>query len=410
MNIYNKSLALIEEDPSLYITFDISSQEGIQHLHFNEDDSYSEFMIDKNKLQGFMKITKYDSTDTRYEDMPYFNIDLIKKNLHIINASKFIKNISVQYSIGSQFSQELKYTPDRLFLDFIAMLQLDKSLTIYLLKHLPKDFSDILEKLASLCNNIQELNIYTFRADFPKELICFKDIALKKICLGAFQWKKGLPKFLYEFTSSLEELILDYSITKLPKQIEKFQNLVYLRIYDLLEKSFPESFKNMNNLKAIHLEYLDEFPILPANIIPNISYLAIYANKYQNLDEIKKYSNLESLTLGSFCKYIEYNKVSEYRKDIKAVFKKTPKGCFPMEILELKNLKYLSLVQTNITYIPTEIIQLDNLEYLDLRFTKLKSLPENIYELKNLKYINIYGSMIKLDEKINFSNIEIIKK
>lgn len=69
-----------------------------------------------------------------------------------------------------------------------------------------------------------------------------------------------------------------------------------------------------------------------------------------------------------------------------------------MEILELKELKILSLYKNEIIEIPDGIDQLQNLERLDLMKNKISILPKSIANLKKLKRINLaYNGLSEQD-------------
>lgn len=253
ITFYNQVEYLKDYDgqTSLIITFDFLKKKDIGRLNFEVEDNFN-FKVDNN-MQGYVKISKFDWSDSNYNHQ--FNTSVIKHNLNILNSADYIKNICVQYSVGSDYPKQSSFLPDILFLEFVKSVPSAKSLTIYLMKYTHKDILHIMETLASVYVNIQELNMVTFRSDFPKELISFKNLPLKKIYLGMNQWEKKFPKFLYQFTSTLEELFLDYSIKELPKNIDKFECLNCLSIQDCLSETLPlEKFKNMKSLKAVRLE------------------------------------------------------------------------------------------------------------------------------------------------------------
>lgn len=65
---------------------------------------------------------------------------------------------------------------------------------------------------------------------------------------------------------------------------------------------------------------------------------------------------------------------------------------FPEEILQSKNLRYLSLRGTNISKVPPGIEDLAHLETLDLKDTLVHELPNNILKLTKLRHMLVYRS------------------
>ncbi|MBD0310298.1 MAG: GTPase, partial [Microcoleus sp. T1-bin1] len=87
--------------------------------------------------------------------------------------------------------------------------------------------------------------------------------------------------------------------------------------------------------------------------------------------EIGKCTQLETLLLGKFDKEKPEwvgNKLTE----------------FPDAVLQLTNLKILSITNNQITKIPENIRQLSNLTDLDLSWNQITSIPEDIGQLSNL--------------------------
>jgi len=81
---------------------------------------------------------------------------------------------------------------------------------------------------------------------------------------------------------------------------------------------------------------------------------------------------------------------------------------FPKNILQSKNLRYLSLRGTNIRKVPSGIKDLAHLETLDLKNTLVHELPNNILKLTKLRHMLVYrcdkssdaGSNPKLGVKV----------
>lgn len=62
---------------------------------------------------------------------------------------------------------------------------------------------------------------------------------------------------------------------------------------------------------------------------------------------------------------------------------------FPVEILQMKNLKCVRLYSNNLTNIPKEIGTLVNLTWLDLLGNQLQTIPAEIGNLKNLTFLGL---------------------
>jgi len=68
----------------------------------------------------------------------------------------------------------------------------------------------------------------------------------------------------------------------------------------------------------------------------------------------------------------------------------------PDEIVELKNLRSLSLTGSRLTEVPKVILQLQQLEYLDLSNNHLSDLPVELFDLIELQYLDISDNRILL--------------
>ncbi|MEG4083497.1 leucine-rich repeat domain-containing protein [Microcoleus sp. POL10_C6] len=97
--------------------------------------------------------------------------------------------------------------------------------------------------------------------------------------------------------------------------------------------------------------------------------------------EIGKCTQLEMLVLGKFDKEKRRwvgNKLTE----------------FPDAVLQLTNLKTLSLVENQITSIPEAIGQLSNLRDLNLSINQITSIPEDLAQLSNLTKLYLHTNQI----------------
>ncbi|KAL9665544.1 hypothetical protein QQ045_020965 [Rhodiola kirilowii] len=64
---------------------------------------------------------------------------------------------------------------------------------------------------------------------------------------------------------------------------------------------------------------------------------------------------------------------------------------FPATIVDLFNLRYLSLRETKVESVPKSIGTLQNLETLDLKYTKVAELPKGIVKLQRLRNLLLYS-------------------
>lgn len=69
---------------------------------------------------------------------------------------------------------------------------------------------------------------------------------------------------------------------------------------------------------------------------------------------------------------------------------------FPMEILKLKKLQYLTLDSNQITIIPTQMNELQKLEYLSLSNNNIQELPSGMGELRELRFLYIDNNKISV--------------
>ncbi|KAB2632154.1 disease resistance protein RPM1-like [Pyrus ussuriensis x Pyrus communis] len=71
-------------------------------------------------------------------------------------------------------------------------------------------------------------------------------------------------------------------------------------------------------------------------------------------------------------------------------FQNSPLEKFPVEVVDLYHLKYLSLRETKVETVPRSIGKLKNLETLDLKHSKVRELPVEILKLHRLRHLLVY--------------------
>jgi len=152
-------------------------------------------------------------------------------------------------------------------------------------------------------------------------------------------------------------------------------------------------------------------------------YFHAIAFTQENIDEISKMKNLESLTfngdplvddeetevtptydslvnLKSNLKYLSY----DFPK--KTVYDSDKFSEFPEFILSLTNLRNLTINESYIKSVPENIVKLKKLEHLDLSSNKLYTLPDSINNLKKLKYIDVSRNGNLNGNTLNSNKIE----
>ncbi|XP_061343086.1 disease resistance protein RPM1-like [Gastrolobium bilobum] len=77
-------------------------------------------------------------------------------------------------------------------------------------------------------------------------------------------------------------------------------------------------------------------------------------------------------------------------------FQDAPLKKFPVAVVDLYYLSYLSLRNTKVTMVPSRILgKLQNLETLDLKKTAVRELPADILKLKKLRHLLVYQFKVK---------------
>ena len=84
---------------------------------------------------------------------------------------------------------------------------------------------------------------------------------------------------------------------------------------------------------------------------------------------------------------------------------------FPMELLQFKEMKILSLADNKLTSIPPELGQLVNLQELYLYFNKLKSIPKELGQLINIKVLYLYDNQLTSipSEIVQLVNLQVLR-
>jgi|GEM_PF-5223509 len=102
----------------------------------------------------------------------------------------------------------------------------------------------------------------------------------------------------------------------------------------------------------------------------NVIKLSLFYEKIDNWESVCQYKKLEGLEL-----------IDMFGEN------------FPVCILELVDLKFLSLRNNKLYNLPKEIVKLKNIEFLNLYWNEnLKELPQELTNLTSIRYINIGGN------------------
>jgi len=142
----------------------------------------------------------------------------------------------------------------------------------------------------------------------------------------------------------------------------------------------------------------------------------------ENIDEISKIKNIESLTFNG-CSTVTsddgveptYDSLVNLKSSLKYLSYAFPKKAaydsdkfsdFPEFILSLTNLKNLTINDCYIKSIPDKIVDLKKLEHLDLSKNNLQVLPDNINQLKKLKYLDVSSNGDLKGKTLNSNKLE----
>ena len=367
----------------------------------NNSDFNNELFYTEKDNYSIIQITRYAE---KYE------YDLIRQALQELNHLKGIQNVYFQVKFGaesrSEFNEFNKICP----IDFLLLLTNIpiKHIKIEIEKYLPKDFEKEIKKLAKLLSSVETLNFSIFKSTMPLELIALKDSNPKSVSLEYFNSGKKIPKFLYEFADSLESLELRYNLSK-KNTLHEFTKLrsLWIQLEGFDTNKFMINEINQLNLDALKLVYCDALPSFSDDFVSRIKYLSYGEDIELELDELTRYKNLVALEIDESLGYFRETRLPHESKIVKNLgkllgTKETEEiDMFPTQILELTNLKYLSLACTSTEYLPETIDRLHQLEYIDLMYTDIEELPKNIMNLKHLKYLNIHGTNIKENSILN---------
>jgi len=220
------------------------------------------------------------------------------------------------------------------------------------------------------------------------------------------KFKLKAPKDIYELLNFKVETTTNY------------KGKVIINLLDIRTKPFLDlntaSMMNPDSITSLDLSEngLTELPQELAKF-KNLRYLNLSNNRLVSIDNLPVFKNLRFLDISnnvigilpaSICELKELEEVNAENNQIKSI----PSG-FPnlvnLKILNLgnnkltefntitncKNLIKLNLGQNNISQIPDDIIQMNNLKEISLKSCPIAGCSPNFYKLKNINLINLEG-------------------
>jgi len=224
-------------------------------------------------------------------------------------------------------------------------------------------------------------------SELPSDFAKF--LNLKKLVLSNNNFAE-IPDVVFQL-KNLEELHLQGALT----YFEKYEK-------DILLTTISEKISELPNLQLLNLSYND-LTVLPAELseLKNLRVLNIYHNRINqssDLNIIATVASLKELNIGgndlkqlpeSFAKLTNLNNLYIDNSYSEGVAVGETLSDFPAVVLQLSNLKELSLTGQAIKTIPKNINKLSNLEVLWLNDNPFLGLPESFGDLSKLKHLNI---------------------
>mgnify|MGYP001274798115 CR=1 FL=1 len=145
-----------------------------------------------------------------------------------------------------------------------------------------------------------------------------------------------------------------------------------------------EDIQNINMALVLLESFLEQQPQLLTSMFPTDDYWSLFSSYPQNV-----YVGISILVLMH--RYDHPYAINLTTLDIQG-----KNIHIPDEIVELKNLRSLSLTGNQLTEVPKVILQLQQLEYLDLSNNHLSELPNELFDLIELQYLDISDNRILL--------------
>lgn len=145
-----------------------------------------------------------------------------------------------------------------------------------------------------------------------------------------------------------------------------------------------------NNVPGNNVKFMIP-SIITSLILPLVFVNIIYANKdLQRTKELEKTGEFNSINRASKNpELVKIIKINPYQTRLKN---------FPLEIMELPNVKIIDLNGQQISTIPDDIYKIESLEVLNLLDNNISEIPKSICDCKNLKELRIGGHIEKFPE------------
>lgn len=196
----------------------------------------------------------------------------------------------------------------------------------------------------------------------------------------------------------------------------------------------PRDFKKLQQLKGLGLIFC-ELDYVPDSIgyLSNLTSLSLMHNNISSLpDSIGNLKLLETLALGSnsltflpngFCEmqsikglYMHDNKISQLPENIGNLknlvfmdFSSSKISGIPESMGELEKLETLFLIGNKLTDLPKSFGKLSSLKELHLSYNDFSEVPDCLFELENLEILSLDYNRIeksKIPKRKNFPNIK----
>jgi Leucine-rich repeat (LRR) protein len=232
----------------------------------------------------------------------------------------------------------------------------------------------------------------------------------KVITLSIFDYdRKTLPKALFKCANVQKLELVNTSVDRLPKRVQKLKKLKHLTVYN---PKNPERIKVNRRNVITTLRIRGGDPInLPVSFAKfrRLDTLDLQQNHLTKFPNVEENRHLKQLLLGENELTLENDEIENdslqhlglQRNKIKTV---------PTSIGNLKALKKLTLNYNKISEIEDGFSQLKNLEELALYSNRLITIPEEIFELEKLQFVDLYFNEIQTieDDIQKLRNLEIL--
>ncbi|WP_201583344.1 leucine-rich repeat domain-containing protein [Psychrobacter jeotgali] len=139
-----------------------------------------------------------------------------------------------------------------------------------------------------------------------------------------------------------------------------------------VEDRVPDSISDLINLEELSLDYED------------------YAFNFESLNKLK---TLKHLTLCCYDTIMLPNELEKLRCNIR-LHLRNKQGRLPANLVDIKNLIYLSIYDVNLTVLPSNIGALDRLKILSVHCQNLSHLPESLGALSQLSTLKVSSNCL----------------